>query len=201
MFKPALATALATALALGPLPAAAQPTVGTATVVPAQWGQRRAIERDRYRNIYQRGYEAGRREAVRDARSRRGGDYRRHDGYRRGWRGPAAELNAYRQGFADGYQASFGRVNRAWRNTYPGRGYPGASYAYSPAGQRGFEAGYREGRKAARSNDRYDPRREKKYRQGDDGYNRRYGSRDRYKQEYRAAFQAGYDRGYREGRW
>jgi|SRR5690606_7592721 hypothetical protein len=200
MYKPALATALATALVLGPLAVAAQAAAGTATVVPAQWGQRRAIERDRYRHVYQQGYDAGRREAIRDARSRHGGDYRRLDAYRRGWRGPAPELNAYRQGFADGYRASFAQAARAWRRPYPGP-RPGIGHGYSPAAQRGFEAGYREGLKAARSNDRYDPRREKKYRQGDDGYNRRYGSRDRYKQEYRAAFEAGYNRGYREGRW
>ena len=56
-------------------------------------------------------------------------------------------------------------------------------------------------RNDARDNDRYEPTRKKKYREGDDGYNSRYGSRDQYRNEYRQAFQQGYDRGYREGRY
>ena len=57
------------------------------------------------------------------------------------------------------------------------------------------------GRKDARGNDRYEPTREKKYRQADDGYNNRYGSKDQYRDAYRQGFQQGYDRGYREARY
>ena len=45
--------------------------------------------------------------------------------------------------------------------------------------------------------DRFDPRAQKWYREGDREYNSRYGSRDQYKNEYRRGFLVGYERGYR----
>lgn len=145
------------------------------------------------------------------------------DAYRRGF------AEGYLQGYdrargggygddrypTDGYPND-GYPNRGYPDTrYPGQygypggggsGYPGGGYGnqggygYSgAASQRGFQDGYKEGRDAGRDNDRYDAEREKKYREGDDGYNsRRDGSRDQYKNEYRNAFRQGYDRGYRE---
>lgn len=226
MLKNALVTTLATALTLGPLPAAAQPSTATAAVIPAQWGQGRAVPRERFQQMYAQGYRAGLREGERDARSRRRADYGRHNDYRRGggWgNNRAGEAEAFRRGFMEGYGQAYGRFSRGWNDrypnrgypsypaypSYPGRSYPGGGYGgggygggyYSPAAQRGFDDGYREGRNAGRGNDRYDPVREKRYRDGDSGYNRRYGSREQYKQEYRNAFRQGYDRGYREARY
>jgi hypothetical protein len=94
------------------------------------------------------------------------------------------------------------------RRNYPGYPYPdsrggiyrGGGYqdiAYS----RGFDDGYRRGLDAARDGDRYDVRRERQYRSGDNGYNRRYGSRNQWQQAYRNGFSSGYDRGFRDGRY
>ena len=52
----------------------------------------------------------------------------------------------------------------------------------------------------ARDGDRYDPVRAKDYRDGDNGYDRRFGTRDQWKIAYRDGFKAGYERGYREAR-
>ena len=49
-------------------------------------------------------------------------------------------------------------------------------------------------------NERFDPVRAKRYREGDHDYDNRYGSRDQYKQDYRAAFVQGYEEGYRNVR-
>jgi len=147
-----------------------------------------------------------------------------------GWNGQASG-DVFRRGFAEGYTSGYQRFSRSYgRQTYPdygdayrypgsgygrsqypqypqypqgqgGYGYPGSGYGGSPAGQRGFEDGYRAGRDDARDNDRYETTRKKDYRDGDDGYNSRYGPREQYRAEYRQAFQQGYDRGYREGRY
>lgn len=230
--KTTLVTTLAAALMLGPLPASAQSVSATATVVPAQWGQGRAVQRGRFQQMYAQGFQAGLREGERDARGRRGRDYDRHNDYRRGggWgNSRSGEAEAFRRGFADGYGEAYSRYDRGRNDRYPQRGYPsyptypsypgqgypdrgypgqgypgggyGGGYDNSPAAQRGFDDGYREGQDAGRDNDRYDPVREKRYRDGDNGYNGRYGSRDQYKQEYRHAFRQGYDRGYREARY
>lgn len=231
MLKTALVTTLASALTLGPLPAMAQPTSASVAVRPAQWAQGRAVQRDRFQQVYRQGFESGVREGERDARSRRGGDYRRHDDFRRGGRwgnSRSGEAEAYRRGFAEGYEEGFRSANRGWGNGYPGnqgqrgypgypsggygggyggyggpQGYPGGGYGGygSAAVQRGFDEGYREGMDAGRRNQRYDPVGERRYRSGDSGYNSRYGSRDQYKSEYRSAFRQGYDRGYHEARY
>ena len=52
----------------------------------------------------------------------------------------------------------------------------------------------------ARDGDRFDPVRAKDYRDGDNGYDRRYGTRDQWKVAYRDGSKAGYERGYREAR-
>ena len=225
MLKTALVTTLAGALTLGPLPALAQPTSASVAVRPVQWAQGRAVQRDRFQQVYRQGYQSGERQGERDARSRRGGDYRRHDDFRRAGRwgnSRSGEADAYRRGFAEGYDQGFRSFNREWGNGYPGnqgqrgypgypgggyggsQGYPGGGYGGqygSPAVQRGFEEGYREGLDAGRRNHRYDPVGERQYRSGDSGYNSRYGSRDQYKNEYRNAFRQGYDRGYREAQY
>jgi hypothetical protein len=87
---------------------------------------------------------------------------------------------------------------RAPRDRYPSG--PWGGYR-SIAFDNGFDDGYREGLRDSRSRDRYDPVGNKRYRKGDQGYDRRYGPRDYYKREYRDGFRAGYERGYREGRY
>jgi hypothetical protein len=62
----------------------------------------------------------------------------------------------------------------------------------------GYKDGYDKGREDARDNDSYDPVRHSRYRSGDHGYDRRYGSKDDYKIVYRDGFEDGYNAGYRE---
>lgn len=85
---------------------------------------------------------------------------------------------------------------------YPNRGYPYPDrggyrrddYAFS----NGYREGYEKGIDDARDRDRYDPRRHRKYRNGDSGYRRDYyGRRDEYRDSYRRGFANGYDAGYR----
>jgi hypothetical protein len=90
------------------------------------------------------------------------------------------------------------------RRTYPS--YPSQrSGIYrggynDPAYSRGYDDGYRRGIEAARDGDRYDVRREGLYRDGDRGYDSRYGSRNQWRQVYRNGFATGYDQGYRNAR-
>jgi hypothetical protein len=67
----------------------------------------------------------------------------------------------------------------------------------SPAAQVGYRDGVEAGREDADDRKPFDPRRSKRYREGDHDYENRYGSRDAYKQEYRGAFTQGYEEGYR----
>jgi hypothetical protein len=88
-----------------------------------------------------------------------------------------------------------------------GRGYPypssrgGVYRNVDVAYDRGLQDGYERGRDAARDGERFDPRRERWYRNADRGYNRRYGSERQYREAYRDAFVRGYEQGYREARY
>jgi len=84
-------------------------------------------------------------------------------------------------------------------------GYPRASYppppppraAYiSEASRNGYRDGVSEGRDDARHRERFDPVRNRRYRDGDHDYDRRYGPREEYRREYRAGFERGYRDGY-----
>jgi hypothetical protein len=149
---------------------------------------------------YPRGYDEGRSAGANDARRNRQFDYSRHSDYRdadNGYRG-YGDRNAYRtlfrEGFVAGYNDGFRRYARTnWESPV----YP-AGRLSSPAAQAGYRDGFDAGRDDARDRDRYDPIRDSRYREGDHGYERRYGSREYYKQEYRAAFEQGYERGYRD---
>ena len=95
---------------------------------------------------------------------------------------------------------------------YPGRNPSGSPYPYPERypNERGgygygsvpFDTGYRDGhekgREDARDSDAYDPVRHSRYRSGDHGYDRRYGSKEEYKNVYREGFRAGYDEAYRD---
>ncbi len=64
----------------------------------------------------------------------------------------------------------------------------------------GFADGYKAGVEDVRDNDRFEPTDHDAYRDGDRGFERRYGEHEVYRVEYRDGFHAGYTRGYREGR-
>jgi hypothetical protein len=74
------------------------------------------------------------------------------------------------------------------------RSYSGAAY------QRGQADGYKRGYDDGRHGRGFDPVRERWYREGDRGYERRYGPRSEYKNAYRDAFRRGYEEGYRDAR-
>jgi hypothetical protein len=162
----------------------------------------RDFERRAHDDGYRRGLENGQRDArerrdfrvdrdriFRDVDDRRGGD-----GYSR----------FFREGYRDGYTEGYNRVARSDRRVSPNGGvfdqrndrYGGRVYS-TPAAQIGYRDGLEAGRDDANDRGNYDPRRAKRYREGDHDYNNRYGSRDQYKQDYRAAFIQGYEDGYR----
>ncbi len=68
--------------------------------------------------------------------------------------------------------------------------------SYYDARRVAYDNGYREGLKhgeeAARDRRPFDVEREKDYRKADEGYNRSYGDKDRYRQIFRSGFTAGY---------
>jgi len=165
------------------------------------------------RSYYNRGFREGREAGVDDARRGRAYDVRRHGEYRDQRRGDdRGDRRAFRRGFEAGYDEGFRQYARGgvYRGD-PRRTYPPAPNGprrdpygdaergrfISAAAENGYREGFEEGQRAARQGDRFDPVREKRYREGDHGYDRRYGSRDDYKREYRAAFQQGYEAGYR----
>lgn len=76
---------------------------------------------------------------------------------------------------------------------------PRADYV-SIAARSGYRDGLDAGRDAVRHHERFDPVRERRYRDGDRDYDRRYGPREQYKREYRAAFERGYREGFDRGR-
>jgi len=197
----ALPDTFAALLALGATSACAQGTYG-----PYPRSTIRLDER-----AYRNGYDEGRNLGERDARGGRSFDYRRSREYTTASRGYGGSGNrneyrdVFRQGFAAGYDDGYRRYARR-SSQYPSSGpgvygdRDGAWLYRSPAADNGYQDGLKEGRKDGRDGNRFDPRRESRYRSGDHGYEREYGSRDAYTRDYRAAFEDGYDRGYREVR-
>jgi hypothetical protein len=200
-------------------------SVGIAT--PACASQIYGNQGGSYRQGDRRAYETGYREGLKDGESdvRRGRDYSytRHNEYRdadQGYRRNDGNLDQYRrtfrQGYQTGYNESFSRYGRSSRgSTYPayptnpsyptypaypnGTAVPRGGYS-SAASEIGYRDGLEAGRNDARSRDRYDPVRAKRYREGDHNYNSRYGSREEYKRVYRSSFEQGYREGYGQGR-
>ncbi|MFO7695249.1 MAG: hypothetical protein R6V57_19350 [Vicinamibacterales bacterium] len=89
--------------------------------------------------------------------------------------------------------------------TYPARPGPGGYGSYRGYGardfalNRGYNDGYEQGFEAARDRDRFDPRRERWYRDAKRGYDRDYRmSRNEYRDIYRRGFLDGYEAGYRD---
>ena len=189
--------------------------VAGSTAVPAdaQYSRRPAYDDNWQREAHDYGYQAGLNAGRDDARRGWKADHGRHDAYRRanlGFRIGGLSINLYqtsfRRGFGDGYSRGFAEFTvNVGNNGYGQRYYPPNDYRDNRYGrrqdyafQRGFEDGYRRGRDDGRDGDRYDVYRHRDYRNGDDGYNRRFGPRDFYRDSYREGFRAGYDRGYRE---
>ena len=75
--------------------------------------------------------------------------------------------------------------------------------SYADAQRSAYDNGYRDGLKrgeqAARDRRGLDVERERDYRQADNGYNRSFGDRDRYRDNYRGGFAQGYRDGYSRG--
>jgi hypothetical protein len=164
--------------------------------------------RDFERRAYDDGYRRGLENGQRDARDRR--DFRvDRDRIYRDVNGPRGSdrdgyVRFFRDGYRDGYTESYNRNARNDRRVYPnsgivdpGNGRNGGRVYSSPAAQIGYRDGQEAGRDDAGNRGNYDPRRAKRYREGDHDYDNRYGSRDQYKQDYRAAFVQGYEDGYR----
>ncbi len=194
------------------LAVAAAGTACTSTYAVARYpaGPRAVDDR-----AYQLGYDEGRRHGENDARRNRAHDYARHGDYRdaddgyRGYGDRNAYRSVFRQGFVAGYNDGYRRYARGGYGAppygsrggpvYGSRGgpvYSGRGAYVSPAVQNGYRDGYEAGVDDRRDNDRFDPIRPSRYREGDRGYQGRYGSREDYKRDYRAAFQQGYADGY-----
>lgn len=165
---------------------------------------------------YERGFRAG---AVDFRRGERfyfadESEYRRGEaGYRSGYGNREFYRREFRAGFTEGYRAGY-------RGSSPGRpGYgrggapvppwvdngrgpwgnrPGAG-RNDPAFATGYSDGYEAGLDDGRDGRRNDPIAERRYRDGEHGYEREYGSRDAWKVGYRDGFRTGYQRGYQDG--
>jgi hypothetical protein len=96
---------------------------------------------------------------------------------------------------------SNGVYDRSYPNTYPNTYPNNSSGTYrnnnSVAYDNGYRDGLEKGRKDLQDRNSYDPVRHGWYRDGDRGYNSRYGTNDSYKFTYRDGFEAGYEQGYR----
>src|SRR5215203_258698 len=201
--------------------------LGLATASPAfaQFGipnsRRPSYGPSRYSEVgriaYDNGFREGVEEGDKDGRSRDRfyyedeGDWKDGDkGYSRSYGDKNLYRQTFRAGFADGYSQGYSRYQDGYNNgryggygdgRYGNGGYggygTGPQYGYSSAFENGRRDGYQKGQEDLRGRDGFDPRRQKWYREGDRGYNSRFGSRDEYKNEYRRGFTAGYEQGYR----
>lgn len=167
-----------------------------------EWG------RPNLQAAYNTGYERGERAGNNDAR--RGNEYRFVDesDYRNASRSrprddfEARYRNEFLRGFEAGYRNGYGDVNNGRRGGGPppwanGRGYGrGGNAQYDPAERNGYEDGYEAGVNDARARRRFEPITEIRYRRGDRGYERAYGSREQYRDRYRVGFRQGYEQGY-----
>lgn len=201
MLRRHLTFVAALALATPTMAWAAAPQIrGQVTV---QFGSR-GWNQSAYRNGYDRGVRAGRDDERHGDRFRYDdeSDYRRaDDGYRSAYGSRDDYRDQFRRGFAAGYREGYGPDGR---DGGFGRGErvpytAGRTFGrFDLAAQNGFNDGYAAGLNDARHHDRFDPIGERRYRSGDHGYERHYGSKDLYKATYRDAFRDGYAQGYRE---
>ena len=176
---------------------------------------------------FERGYREGIRHGADDVRDGRRFEPERDrvyrdadDGYNSRYGNRDAYRNEFRRGFTSGYREGYynvrgngryqgddriyqGRNDRIYQGRNDGiydRG-PGRTRGYQdPAFSRGYSDGWEKGRDDGRDRDRNDPVRHGDYKDGDNGYERSYGSKDAYKNNYRSGFRQGYEAGYRDTR-
>ncbi|MEX2272106.1 MAG: hypothetical protein WD690_11565 [Vicinamibacterales bacterium] len=188
----------------------------TVAATSAEAQNRRAIPRaqaDGQARAAQAQYDNGVRDGLREGRT----DARRGDRFgfsERAWQRGSA---AFRQGFEAGYRRAYeierrgGYVGRGGNRGYGGRGsgrYGGGGYGAgrsgaptyaNPATAAGYNDGYEQGLEDARDGDRFDPIRSKDYREADNDYDRRFGTKAQWQVAYREGFRSGYEQGYRAG--
>jgi hypothetical protein len=171
--------------------------------VVVQWGAQDGLQRA-YREGYDRGVRAGQLDGRRSGgfRFQDESDYRRGDfGYRREYGNVDRYRAEFRRGFELGYREGFARFDRGSNGRYgSGPWSGGPAYGRTDlASSNGYTDGYNEGLHDGRDRNRFNPLGERRYRSGDHGYDRSYGSKDRYKVVYRDAFREGYEAGFRDG--
>lgn len=175
--------------------------ISAASTASAQWGAASRTEPG-----FEQGFQRGQRAGTDDLRRGERFNFSDEAEYRRGdtgYRPQYGDRNWYRDSFRRGFESGY-RTAYNYGNT--GRGGPSGPWAgngrqgrFDVAVQQGYSDGYEAGLDAARDRDRFDPIREGRYRSGDRGYNRSYGSRDVYKANYRSGFRNGYEAGYQDG--
>ena len=157
---------------------------------------------------YDRGYREGVQQGERDGRDGRNPQAERSSVYREGDRGYQSRYGSrdayrdeFRRGFVSGYRNGYNQYGAIpAQGRRDGRRDPRVLRGYQdPAFARGYSDGWEKGADDREDRDRYDPVRHGDYRDGDEGYNRSYGSRDAYKNNYRSGFRQGYEEGYRNG--
>lgn len=162
---------------------------------------------------YQHGYRDGVRQGRADLNSNSSPNYD-SENYRRGdlgyedYMGPVEDFRrGYQAGFKDGYEDGY--KNRPLRSDVYGltdsydpdrrprtdqdpRYYQRWSYA-DVAFDTGYRDGVSSGFKDFRDRKDYRPEKHDSYEDGDHGYRKSYGSKDRYKEQYRKGFLRGYE--------
>jgi hypothetical protein len=145
---------------------------------------------DRYRDEFRRGYQAGYEAGYRGV-----GGYGNAPNVPRAYPPASSGPPAWSNG--RGYGRGRGGAPPAWWNDQ-GPGQPGARVDL--AIENGYLDGYEAGLDDGADRDRYNPIDERRFRNADHGYDRRYGPRELYRNRYREAFQQGYRAGYDDGR-
>jgi len=156
---------------------------------------------------YSAGYQSGERAGFDDAR--KGDQYRFTDEseYRNFSRSRPRDSSEARfredflRGFEAGYRNGYERVGERRNQNGPptwsnGGGYARGRTVNDLASNNGLRDGYEAGANDARDRHDFDPLGESRYRSGDRGYEKNYGSRDDYRARYRTAFREGYEQGY-----
>jgi hypothetical protein len=92
--------------------------------------------------------------------------------------------------YPDGDRGVLGTIDDAVNGRARG-GYGDVAY------ERGYREGVKDGKDDGEDRDRYNPQGHGDYKDADDGYNSRYGSKEAYRANFRRGYLAGYDESYR----
>ncbi len=184
-------------------------TALTLSVAPAQaqWG-------GAANGAHTEGYRDGVRAGHDDARDGRRYEYQRHRDYRSadtGYQSRDGRRDDYREQYRGGFIGGLSRwfllvgtpalVGRQRAlGAVVARGTTASGRAVVGVAQRhGADDGYERGLDDGRDGDRFDVRRHGRYRDGDRGYRRDYGSKALYQDAYRNAFERAYRAGFDDG--